>query len=50
MMKQRDLAQINAITMLKTYVGKTKVEISKNSLCKIAYFPGQLFFSTFVFC
>ena len=41
MMKQRELAQKNAITVLKTYVGKTKVEISKNSLCKIAYFPGQ---------
>ena len=40
-MKQRELAQKNAITVLKTYVGKTKVEISKNWLCKIAYFPGQ---------
>ena len=41
MMKQRELAQKNAITVLKTYVGKTKVEISKNLLCKIAYFPAQ---------
>ena len=41
MMKQRELAQKNAITVLKTYVGKTKVEMSKNSLCKIAYFLAQ---------
>ena len=40
-MKQRELAQKNAIIVIKTYFGKTKLEISKNSLCKIAYFPGQ---------
>ena len=36
MMKQRELtAQKYGITVLKTYVGKTKLEISKISLCKL---------------
>ena len=43
MMKDRELvAQKNGTAVLKTYVGKTKLEISKNSLCKIAYFSGQI--------
>ena len=41
MMKKRELAQKNAITVFKTYVGKTKLVISKKLLCKIAYFPAQ---------
>ena len=42
-MKQRELAaQKNGITVLKTSVGKTKLEITKNLFCKVAYFPGQI--------
>ena len=42
MLKQRELAaQTIRITVLTTYVGKTKLEIWKNSFCKIAYFPAH---------
>ena len=43
MMKDKQLvAHENGITISKTYVGKTKLEISK-IFCKVAYFSANIY-------